>query len=320
MLESDVAGDRETRRAEAGHVAPSAAASFLKLARELDVTERDPMTRAYFRNVGRRGAPSPRQAAAVPRAGARPASGLARLLSEAGVAGSPLSLPAPDSPKAEPLVVSALRRLAADEPRRFFERSEELAYLANVLVAGCAFQGRRFRPAEAVLAAVATTNLGLELATGPAAGRDGLDAAVRLLAERALDLLFRSAFRVLHVDVVTRAIRATTERLRAESTPTGGQTPARARLLARLEASVAPPPRSLLDDLTVDGAFEASELQVLAGLWDACPSLFGPLARDLPSRSGPGAPSFISTRADLAAVGTFLDALARAPGSGRPKP
>jgi hypothetical protein len=39
---------------------------------------------------------------------------------------------------------------------------EELAYLANVLLAGCRVQGRAFSPPEASAAAAATCNLGLE--------------------------------------------------------------------------------------------------------------------------------------------------------------
>ncbi len=69
MLEGDVAAEREDRRAEAGHVAPSLAAAFLKLARATTGevgTEHDPMTRAYFRGLakdrrGRKAHPAPRR-------------------------------------------------------------------------------------------------------------------------------------------------------------------------------------------------------------------------------------------------------------------
>src|SRR5262249_3836139 len=59
-LEADVAADREDRRAEAGHVAPSLAAGFLKLARTpatngAPYTEQDAFTRAYFRGLSQSG-------------------------------------------------------------------------------------------------------------------------------------------------------------------------------------------------------------------------------------------------------------------------
>ena len=43
-------------------------------------------------------------------------------------------------------------------------RKEELSYLANVLISGCSVGGRKLRPVEALEAAIAFTNLGLELA------------------------------------------------------------------------------------------------------------------------------------------------------------
>ena len=49
----------------------------------------------------------------------------------------------------EPLLVRAMRALAETDSVAFAARSEELAYLANVLVAGDSIEGRRYRPAEA---------------------------------------------------------------------------------------------------------------------------------------------------------------------------
>jgi hypothetical protein len=63
MLESDVAADREDRRAELGYVGPSDARAFLKLARQPITelpTEHDPVTRAYFRGLARNPARAPR--------------------------------------------------------------------------------------------------------------------------------------------------------------------------------------------------------------------------------------------------------------------
>jgi len=71
---------------------------------------------------------------------------------------------------------------------------EELAYLANVLVAGCSIQGRAFTPTEAKNAAMATANLGLE--AGPGAGRG-----------RNLVGAFQAGWSLLHRDVSMYAAR-----------------------------------------------------------------------------------------------------------------
>jgi hypothetical protein len=170
MLEEDVAAARADRRAEEGFVAPSSAAAFLALARRGGGTaERDPLTRAWFREL-------------VPR---RPApargTGLAAVVEES----QPLLLTAHAG---EPLLVVALRRLAEEGDPAFDARSEELAYLANVLAAGCSLEGRRMRPVEATRAAIAFVSRGLELEVR------GARAATELLRTRQADGLFRAAW------------------------------------------------------------------------------------------------------------------------------
>lgn len=93
-LNEDMAGEREERRSAEGYVEPRAAKNFLVLAASPSATyaERDPVTRAYFRDV-------------------------------------------------EQATSQVL------EPRR-----EEMAYLANVLVAAGTIASRRVRPIEAVRA------------------------------------------------------------------------------------------------------------------------------------------------------------------------
>lgn len=187
MLEADVAGDREDRRAELGYVAPADARAFLKLARQPMTElprEHDPVTRAYFRGLAKSPKGSPR--ARGPRqtldpdirneGGARAEarterSGLGRLLLEAGVVTSraeatrQLGSGAADRTLGEPLLVRAMRALAEVDATAFATRSEEIAYLANVLVAGASIEGRRYRPAEAVQKAIDVCSQGLELAS-----------------------------------------------------------------------------------------------------------------------------------------------------------
>jgi hypothetical protein len=195
MLEQDVAAERETRRTELGHVAPSAAAAFLRLstrpgACDVPFTQHDSMTRAYFRELP--AAP----AVKAPKRGKRAAESgrLLRLLQSAGVTGvespRPRLQPAGSSSQ-EPLVITALRWLAEQSPEKFRERSEELAYLSNVLLAGCEVNGRRLRPVEAVEHAISCVSVGLALSIrepAPTAARAGLQ-----LTEYPCDGLFRLA-------------------------------------------------------------------------------------------------------------------------------
>ncbi|MBN2370442.1 MAG: hypothetical protein JXO72_08140 [Vicinamibacteria bacterium] len=181
MLASDVAAEREDRRAEVGYVAPQSAAAFLKLARgvgETPATEHDPLTHAYFRDLSQSEKPVPRRAPASRRGGSQ--TDLDRLLSKAGIlepAHAPL-LPAATESADRALFVQALQRLRDEDPALFTQRSKELAYLANVLIAACTFEGRRVRPIEAVRVAIATCDIGLELCQAPTIDGNPLTSAV----------------------------------------------------------------------------------------------------------------------------------------------
>jgi len=194
-LEADVAGERETRRAERGYIAPSAALAFLRLARkpgasDSSLSERDPLTRAYFRELSR--------ATGASRSGAQPSTkprSLSQLLEASGIVNEALprlSLGSAQGQADEPLLIVALRRLAVQAPELFAERSEELAYLSNVLLVGCAPDGRPLRALEAVEYAVASVSLGLSLACGEHEAAP--ETATSELRKRPCDSLLRLAF------------------------------------------------------------------------------------------------------------------------------
>lgn len=212
MLEGDVAGDREDRRAEEGYVAPAAAASFLALAEKgepVPPAEHDSVTRAYFRNLRRTAAPkkAPPARPGSPAAG----GGLRKILDEEGISAAgpaPRLLPSgPGRPSGEPLLISAMRRLAEEDPAKFGERAEELAYLTNVLVAGRAFRGRRLRPVEAASAVIAVCSHGLSLAAGSPGSAKGRAAPEpwAVLRDHPADGLFRLAWRGMDRDAVLAA-------------------------------------------------------------------------------------------------------------------
>jgi len=210
MLESDARAERDDRRAARGYVAPSDARSFLALAREgLDEdAERDAVTRAYFRELERKPAaarPATRQRSPA-RARTADVARLTRLLDDA-LAGAEKERPSAERALTVAghgsLLGVALVRLAEEAPLAHAERTEELAYLTNVLVAGdSTTDGRSFRPVEALERAITLCNVGLDHALeqsapalqskrAPESPSDRADRARKLLETTHLDRLFR---------------------------------------------------------------------------------------------------------------------------------
>lgn len=195
MLEQDLAGEREERRARRGHVAPSAAVAFLRLARDgvggvVPPPERDPLTRAYFRELERE-LPKPRRPTEP-----APRRDLSALLEASGVlpgGSSPRRLTGSSktSGKVPPLLSQAMRELGREQPRLFAERSEELAYLSNVLLAAGGAPNERLPPLEAVEQAIECVSLGLLLSCG--ARSPSPEQAAAVLAKHPCDALFRLA-------------------------------------------------------------------------------------------------------------------------------
>ncbi|CAN5553349.1 hypothetical protein BH09MYX1_BH09MYX1_24180 [soil metagenome] len=191
-LAEDLEAAREERRSGLGYVEPRAARSFLALAmRDGDQSaSRDPITKAYFREL-------PDVVVTTPTERRDHASArLLRLLEDAEVATAPRRLAASPSAAGEPAraMTSALQILAHESPSTYGERLEELAYLTNVVVAGIANDGERFRPADAASAVLATIAFGVELTLGARRGRTAAEHADVLRAIPA-DLLFRRASR-----------------------------------------------------------------------------------------------------------------------------
>lgn len=193
-LEVDAAAERGDRRARQGYVAPADARSFLALARETDVdailaaSGPDPVTRAYFRERDASASAPPPDAGS----GERPAARLLAELRDAGVLPEAPPLLAPPGEAPHPFR-AGLERLQERDPAVHARRMDELAYLANVLLAGASRDGRAYRPVEAVEAVVETCTAGLaHLLGGPATAAGAADALVRHGADR----LFRLGWRL----------------------------------------------------------------------------------------------------------------------------
>jgi hypothetical protein len=214
-LAEDVEAAREERRSKLGYVEARAARAFLSLARKPPVDEegptgRDPLTRAYFREVERTRA-SPVLAPAAREALRALPPAVLRELDEVGSGGARPALPGSSAkPTTIDAFTEALRSLNQDEPLLFGERMEELAYLVNVLVAGHDREGSGLRPKEAADAAIATVCFGAVLearARQPKAKKKSPPTSVEfaeILRRRGVDLLFRVASRALAAGAAPR--------------------------------------------------------------------------------------------------------------------
>ena len=319
MLEADVGADREERRAEEGFIAPSSAASFLALARTTKLVdiiaakERDPVTHAYFRSL--RG-PS-RDKAAQDQAGTRAAEAatLVEMLRDAEVL--PPSAPmlllqehaGASSPPTDDGFVHAMRELRAQAADIHGRRMEELAYLVNVLAAGCSIEGRALRPLEAAHATMATCNLGIEhlLRTEPDRAT-----AVAVLRREGVDKLFRIGWQLLSQHIVLPAARAFEKRLDREAREGTDRELARRLEQANraLHAAIAAgKPWSALGKLTeVEYDVDRATVGTLLALIDECPSLRGKLAAQTGDEDAATKQElqFIATLQQLRSVQAFL--------------
>jgi hypothetical protein len=173
LLLEDARAEREERRAERGYVSPADARAFLALARAApESPEDDPITRAHFRELRPVAAASP---ATGPAASPRQPPPLRQLLVEAGAPAEA----AVTSPAADSLFRRTLADLHEHDPRAHQRLVEELAYLANVLIAGDTSAARSWRPVEAAERVLELCDEGLRAivargGSGPAAAQEVL--------------------------------------------------------------------------------------------------------------------------------------------------
>ncbi|WP_437836529.1 DUF6178 family protein [Sorangium sp. So ce1153] len=218
MLESDAAAEREDRREQGGFVAPSAAVSFLNLARVTPLEELlqsrtyDAVTRAHFRAAP---AQPPSAAASIRRLAtpdgktAESAESVRRFLEvlrEADIlppAAEPALLTAGPKHGDDLLFASAIREVMARDAALYAKRLMELSYLVNVLISGCSHEGRAFRPFEAVEAVICTCNLGFERLLEERAGRKkpSVDELASVMTEHDAVKMFMAGWSLLHHEV-----------------------------------------------------------------------------------------------------------------------
>jgi hypothetical protein len=225
----DLAFDREARRDTRGYVTPAQARAFLQTSRRIDIRHgamppRDPVTHAYFRGIEAQTAmecdtespelPPRDQVEPARDASAEAVAAIVDLLHEAGVIPrAPRALLEGPQTSAPRLTrVRAHLQFAHDrDPDAYAMRSAELAYLANLIVAGSTIQSRPVAAEEASNAAVAVCNLGLEnwpvhwlageVRRGLSVTEAGMELPEDFLIRHDLVSVFQVGWTVLHEDV-----------------------------------------------------------------------------------------------------------------------
>lgn len=173
----DLGIDRESRREHQGYVTPPQASAFLASSRQLRLEQGgqpqvSPIFAAYLRNAAWSDESAPhlesrsaREASDPITSGAQDAAvaAVVSVLHEAGVRPKPplaLLSESDEAPMRFPRLTDHMQ--SAGDRDAASLRSQELGFLANVLLAGCPVQARSMTQKEAFEAAAATCNLGLE--------------------------------------------------------------------------------------------------------------------------------------------------------------
>jgi hypothetical protein len=330
---ADIAGDRERRQEEEGYVTPSQATAFLKLSRQRHGGDRDgapgwdPVTAGYFRDFeqrarasgeGRRGGahakPEPHRA----RGTDRNVTSFLATLREGGVLPRPRPRLLPKGLAAGENSLSRIREqleyAMEHDAATYSRRTEELAYLANVLIAGCSIASRRFRAAEAADAVLATCNLGLEN-WPPPAGRANPSLPPAFLLRQDLVAVFRTGWSVLYervcIDVAERLVQILAE-VRSDDDDLQDQLRELRRGLRRqIDAGT---PWLERDNLDVIAILDQPSWAVLLGLLAECP-----VVPKVVEKSGEGRRplrvvseyAFISENHQIAWLLDFLESLPR---------
>lgn len=178
----DVAQGRERRRDAQGYVAPAEARVFLQMARRMPLGKTaappvNPLARAYFHAIqspsvddapvdsARSPAAPDAETALDPATSGDALAALVGMLQEAGALPEPPRALLGDAPGTTTRLAQMqahMRIMGELDPLAWVTRQQELAYLANTIVAGCSIQARPFTVQEASDAVVAVCNLGLE--------------------------------------------------------------------------------------------------------------------------------------------------------------
>jgi hypothetical protein len=342
QLLHDVALDREHRRSKQGYSTPADARAFLFMARQAKQRRRpsngaptvNPLVAAYFRAVNDPIASGDDAVRDLPQHALTPSEtdavvDMLDTLSKAGLV-PPRPRALLEGTRAQPSPLARLRTLIEyvrdSDDTLYLARRQELAFLANTLVAGCAIQSRAFTPQEASDAAAGVCNLGLE--HWPARWTDcqgtaatDLDAALpdAFLIDHDLVSAFEVGWAVLHEDVsmfVAGQLLVALPVLRCSDPDIQeGLDTLRIELVKQREAGTPWRARSALEVIAM---LDMPAWVSVLGLLDECPVIPAALTATLEGRTGAVSATefeFISTTSQLGRVrefmARFLDILSR---------
>jgi hypothetical protein len=331
----DLAADRERRREKQGYATPAQARAFLEMARRLrpegePAPPANPLARAYFRAIDER-EEADDQSESAPRASGSERSPAPEddsedvvkvfdVLLEAGVIEqTPRALLGGSQAQASRLgrIETCMRFVLERDEAVYSRRNEELAYLANTLMAGCAVMGRPFAAQEASDAASAVCNLGMEnwpahwLAAEAAAQPDSF------LVHHDLVGVFQVGWAVLYNDVCLYAAEQLVEvltRVRCEDHETQtGLDELRIRMERCLKAGAPWRARGALD---VIATLDTPAWAALLALLDELPVLHacvGALKDSGALSVGVSDFEFISENSQIVSVREFMRSLPETP-------
>jgi hypothetical protein len=319
---------------------PAQARAFLEMSRQLrfghDTTPPgNPVARAYFRaiewtsaadaNSGSKRLPASSGEPPPPENSADAVAAVVDVLVEAGVLAQPprALLDGPRGNATRLARIQAQMLFAGNcDQAAFSMRSQELAYLANTIVAGCSIQARSFTVQEASDAAAAVCNLGLENWPPhwlPAPARRGsfvVEAGAALpddfLVGHDLVSVFQVGWTVLHADVsmytAERLIGVLT-RLRCDDHEIQTDLDALRIEMAKHWQAAAPwRARHALDVIAI---LDMPAWATLLALLDECPVIHAAIvaSRDSRTRKVSGSAfEFISENSQIASVCEFMRA------------
>ena len=318
----DVAFTRERRREQQGYMTPAQARAFLQMSRTIDraagsTPPANPIARAYFQGMEwtpeTAAAVEPRpllDAAAVAEDPAAAVNAVVDLLRDAGVLPQPprALLGGPQGPPPRLARIQALLQFAGDRDYHAFStRSQELAFLANAIAAGCSIQARPLTPEEASDAAIATCNLGLENWPAGAALPDAF------LVEHDLVSVFQVGWTVLYEDVCMAAAKQLIEVVKGlrggDRETQAGLTALRIAMTRQWKAGTPWQAREALDVLT---SLDLPAWAALLGLIAECPvqhAVIGAVPGSRALQISATDFAFISENHQIASVDAFMRSL-----------
>src|SRR5262244_2392050 len=289
----------------------------------------NPLARAYFRAIDEtraadaHGASSASgllaaasEAQPAPEDSAEAVAAVFEILHDAGILAQPPRASLSGSEGHAPRLghIRARLEFALDQDQAAYSaRNEELAYLANTLMAGCSIQARPFTAQEASDAAIAICNLGLENWPPRWLPANATAPPISFLVDHDLVSVFQVGWTVLHCEVSMYAAEqliAVLDRLRCDDREIqAGLDALRIKMAKHWQAGA---PWRARDALDVIATLDLLAWAVLLALVDECPALHAGVGASQDSRTLSVSATdfeFISENNQIASVREFMRSL-----------